>query len=172
MRCACCVLATFFLGLRPFLRSKANLGLPPFFSSLCQLTGGTLIGSVLGRLVADVQIQVGAHADSFLALGDIFVRARLDQEAGFLEANGAVRRPGVADHFGDQLAFHIVSRLFGLHIALEQVIILGLAFTFEHFEGAAKTVLAAVLGDLFPACVGAGPGTFLRVGAVGCELRL
>jgi hypothetical protein len=48
-------------------------------------------------------------------------------------------------HFGDQFAFDIVDRLFGLHEAREQIVIAFLAFRFQDDELAAQAVCDSVL---------------------------
>jgi hypothetical protein len=95
----------------------------------------------------------------------------LDQETAFLTADGTLRHPGVARHFRDQLALDVVSRLLDQHEASEQIVEAGLAFACEHGKVLTAEAMddAIASGDFFSGR-GAGPGTFLRIAAIGCEL--
>src|SRR5581483_8230251 len=172
-------LATFFFGLRlyllrlaAFLLNKAIFDFRSFVSASCQLGGGAGVGAILGRLIADIHFQVRTDGNSGCVLLVVLGRPRLDEEAAFLTTHGPFGEPGVARHFGDELAFDIIGGLLGLEETLEEVVVLLLVFAREDLKISAQTMLQGILRDLFLTRFAAWPGAFAGVRTIRCKLTL
>jgi hypothetical protein len=93
----------------------------------------------------------------------------LDEETAFLEPDGAFGEPGMADHFGDEFALHVIDRFFGFHEAAKEVVIFGLVFAQEDLEAAAEAVLDRVERDFFLRLLGTRSRALLSVGTIRGE---
>ena len=122
------------------------------------------------RLVTKIDSNVLEDADGLPFLGLLLGALGLKEKTGFLETDGAFREPGVAGHFGDELALDTIDGLLGFEEAVDEAVVFSLIFGGEHLEAAAESVNGPILRDLFEAGGGARPGAFLGIGAIGREL--
>ncbi len=161
-----------FFGLNPYLPFKANFVGVPLFFTLCEFGGGAGISAVVGGLVTDVDINVGADGETRGSSGNLCFGLGFFEETSALEAHGAIGHPGVPGHLHYQIPVHVVDGLLRLHVAGKHLVKFLLVFGFQHFESAAQAVDEAILRDLIFHGLGLRSRAFLSVLAIGFEFTI